>query len=145
MPNQSLNDPSTDAAFSEIPFTPSQASSKRATSQIGKWIVVAMFALMAVGAVLAYQHQSRSRIDANAPRVVVEVIGMHCTIQCGLKIAAALETLPGVIPGSTTANPKTGIVTFAVSSADAVTVEEIERAIATAGFGVQSVRLPHSP
>ena len=57
----------------------------------------------------------------------------------GLRVASALETLPWVVPGSVTADPKTGVVTFAVTSAGAVSESEIRRVIERAGFRVISV------
>ena len=72
----------------------------------------------------------------------MEVSGIHCPIQCGLRVAKSLEKLPFVLPGSVTAKPKTGVVTFAVTSAEAVDQARVRQAINHAGFGVRSVRIP---
>ena len=74
------------------------------------------------------------------PRVELEIAGMHCPIQCGLRVAAALESLPWVVPGFVTANPKTGRVTFGVISREAVDPFEVNRVIEHAGFAVLSMQ-----
>lgn len=84
--------------------------------------------------------QSMGQSASEGPRVELEVSGLHCPIQCGLKVAAALESLPWVVPGSVTANPKTGRVTFAVTSRDAVDPGEVNRVVEHAGFPVRSIR-----
>ena len=91
---------------------------------------------------LAYLSRPTSEVDPHAPRVTAGVRGMHCPIQCGLRVASALETLPWVVPGSVTADPKAGVVTFAVTSADAFSESEIRRVIERAGFRVISVTTP---
>lgn len=69
----------------------------------------------------------------------------RCPIQCGLRVTTALETLPWVVPGSVTADPKTGVVTFAVTSTGAVNQEDIRRVVERAGFPVRSVTVPVGP
>ena len=128
--------------FAEIPFVRAQTPSTRGLKRIGAWAFAGMLAFTAVASALAYRANEQRLSEERAPRAVVEVSGMHCPVQCGMKVAAALETLPGVIPGTVTANPKTGIVTFGVSQTDRLTREDIERVIAEAGFAVKSVRLP---
>jgi hypothetical protein len=44
-------------------------------------------------------------------------------------MASALETIRWVIPESVTTNPKTGVVSFAVTSADAVNEDEIRSVV----------------
>jgi copper chaperone CopZ len=98
--------------------------------------LIACSALCIAGVLFA---QSINRPPQDGPRVEVDVEGMHCPIQCGMKVAAALETLPWVVPGSITANPKTGRVTFAVTSREAVDAGEVRRVIERAGFYVSSI------
>ena len=81
-------------------------------------------------------------VPADSPHVVVEVTGLHCPIQCGLRISKSLKSIPYVTYESVTANPKTGIVTFSVSDPALIDEEEIRRAIEGAGFGVRSIHLP---
>jgi hypothetical protein len=107
-------------------------------------VAAVLIGLLVVGTVLAYLSRPTSRVDPNAPRVVMEVGGMHCPIQCGLRVESALEALPWVVPGSVTANTKAGVVTFAVTDQDAVRESEIRRVVERAGFRVRSVTLPHA-
>ena len=130
-----------DAAFAEIPYTPAESAlSRRTPSRWRRVVVLSLVGLVTVGTAVAYSLRPDSRVDPNAPRVVLEVSGMHCPMQCGLRATSALESLPWVVPGSVTANPGTGVVTFAVTSPDAVNEAEIRRVIERAGFGVRSVR-----
>ncbi len=135
-------DDATGTAFAEIPFIPAASALSSPTSRKRSLIVSALVGAVVIGVVVAYLSRPTSRVDPNAPRVVAEVSGMHCPIQCGLRVASALEKLPFVLPGSVTANPKTGVVTFAVTSAEAVDQDQIRRAIEKAGFGVRSVKMP---
>jgi hypothetical protein len=95
-----------------------------------------------VGTILGYYFLVPAPIDPGAPRVRLEVRGMHCPIQCGLRVTSSLERLPWVVPNSVTADPRTGLVTFAVTDTNAVEVESVRRAIECAGFGLTEVRLP---
>jgi|GEM_PF-3563326 len=136
-------DDATRTAFAEIPFVPAAWTSRRPASRTRSLVVSAFAAMAAIGiVVVAYLARPTDRIDPNAPRVVAEVIGMHCPIQCGLRVASALEKLPFVLPGSVTANPRTGVVTFAVTSADTANEARTRGAIEKAGFGVRSVKMP---
>jgi len=137
------SDDATGTAFAEIPFIPTASALNRPTSRKKSLIVSALVGAAVIGGVVvAYLSHLTSLVDPDAPRVVAEVSGMHCPIQCGLRVTSALEKLPFVLPGSVTANPKTGIVTFAVTSAEAVDHDQIRRAIEKAGFGVRSVKMP---
>ena len=129
-------DDTTAMAFAEIPLIPASSALTRPTSRKRLLVVSAFVATAVVAIVVAYWTGPTKHVDPNAPRVVVEVTGMHCPIQCGLRVAAALEGLSFVLPDSVTANPKTGIVTFAATSAEAVDEQQIKRAIEKAGFGV---------
>ena len=140
-----MSDPNADAsphagdAFAVIPFVPaapSRPSSRR------RLVVCALLGLFVTGTVVAYLLRPTTDVDPNAPRVRVEVRGMHCPIQCGLRVASALEALPWVVRGSVTANPRTGIVTFAVTDTQAVEQTEIQRVIEKVGFRVVSVTAP---
>ena len=147
MPDQTQQDApnaddATGLAFAEIPYIPAASAFSRPTSRMRLLVVSGFVAAAVVGMVVAYLSRPTNRVDPNAPRVVVEVSGMHCPIQCGLRVASSLEKLPFVRPGSVTANPKTGVVTFAATSADAVDQDQIRRAIEKAGFGVRSVKTP---
>lgn len=149
MPDQTQQDApnaddATGLAFAEIPYIPAASALSRPTSRMRLLVVSGFVATAMVGMVVAYLSRPTNRVDPNAPRVVVEVSGMHCPIQCGLRVASSLEKLPFVRPGSVTANPKTGVVTFAATSADAVDQDQIRRAIEKAGFGVQSIKIPDS-
>lgn len=128
-------------AFAEIPLLPSAARQVRPSRRRGRLVAVALVGSVVIGLLAA--HLTRpAEVDPNAPRVAAEVTGMHCPIQCGLRVASALEQLPFVVPGSVTANPQTGTVTFAVTSAEAADQDQIRRAVERAGFGVRSVRMP---
>lgn len=137
-------DDATGLAFTEIPYIPAASALSRPTSRMRFLVVSGFVAAAVVGMVVAYLSRPTNRVDPNAPRVVVEVSGMHCPIQCGLRVASSLEKLPFVRPGSVTANPKTGIVTFAVTEAGAVDEEQVRKAIERAGFGVRSIKTPDS-
>lgn len=144
MSNPSRRDAETEAlstAFAEIPFVPAAAFNRQSgrARRIGAPVLLG---LVVVGTAVAYLAVPSNAVDPNAPRVEIEVRGMHCPIQCGLRVAAALESLPWVIPGSVTANPKSGIVRFAVTSTEAVDQDQIRRAVENAGFGFRSVRTP---
>ena len=132
----------TGLAFAEIPYIPAASALSRPTSRMRLLVVSGFVAAAVVGMVVAYLSRPTNHVDPNAPRVVVEVSGMHCPIQCGLRVASSLEKLPFVQPGSVTANPKTGVVAFAATSAEAVDEQLIRRAIEKAGFGVRAVRIP---
>ena len=134
-------DDATGMAFAEIPYVPAASALSRPTSRVRSWVASAFVATAGIGLVVEYLSRPTNRVDPNAPRVVAEVSGMHCPIQCGLRVASALEKLPFVLPGSVTANPKTGVVTFAATSADAVDQGQMRRAIEKAGFGVRSVKM----
>lgn len=135
-------DDATGTAFAEIPFIPAASASSRPTSRKRSWVPSIVVGVAVIGMVATCLSRPTNSVDPNAPRVVVEVSGMHCPIQCGLRVASALEKLPFVRPGSVTANPKTGVVTFAATSAEAVDQDQIRRAIEKAGFGVRSVEAP---
>jgi hypothetical protein len=129
-------------AFTEIPLIPAASASGRGPGRVRRLVAPVLIVLLVVGMVLAYLSRPAGEVDPNAPRVVAEMRGMHCPIQCGLRVASALETLPWVVPGSVTANPTTGVVTFAVTSAGAVAEADVRRVIERAGFRVISVTLP---
>lgn len=135
-------DDATGTAFAEIPYVPAVSALNRPMSRKKLLVLSALAGAAVIGAVVAYLSHPTSHVDPHAPRVVAEVSGMHCPIQCGLRVASALEKLPFVLPGSVTANPKTGVVTFAVTSAEDVDQDQIRRAIEKAGFGVRSVKTP---
>ena len=132
-----------EAAFAVIPLVP--AASGRALGRVRRLVAPALIGVFVVGTALAYLSRPTNRLDPDAPRVVMEVGGMHCPIQCGLRVASALEPLPWVVPGSVTANPKTGVVTFAVTSVDAVQEAEVRRVIERAGFRFKSVTFSPVP
>ena len=129
-------------AFSQIPYIPADSALSKSTSRMRLLVVSAFVAASVIGMVAAYLFLPTNHDDPNAPRVVAEVSGMHCPIQCGLRVSAALERLPFVLPGTVTANPKTGVVTFAVTGGEAVAEDQIRLAIEKAGFGVRSVKTP---
>jgi hypothetical protein len=133
-----------DDAFAVIPFVPG-ATMSRAPNRWRRFVVCTVLGVLATGTAVAYLFRPMTDVDSNAPRVRVEVHGMHCPIQCGLRVASALETLPWVVRGSVTTNSKTGVVTFAVTDMEAVQEAEIRRVIETAGFGVLSVTAPGAP
>ncbi len=134
----------TGTTFADIPHIPTASTLRRPASRGRLLVVSAISAAAVIGVVVAYLSRPTNHVDPNAPQVVVEVSGMHCPIQCGLRVAKALEKLPFVLPGSVTANPKTGVVTFAASSAEAVDEQQIRRAIEKAAFGVRSVKTPNA-
>jgi len=127
-------------AFADLPRVPASATLTGPATRARSWIVYGFVTAGVVGMLAVYLLRPSSAVDPNAPRVVVEVTGLHCPIQCGLRVAASLERLPFVRPGSVTANPKTGIVTFAVTSAEAVDEEQVRAAIERAGFGVRAAK-----
>jgi len=142
------HEPSNQVEFAEAPFTEFPAVSAidrvaRDHSRSSSFRWIALLGLTVIGSGLAYQLCS-THVDPNAPRVEVEVTGMHCPLQCGLRVESAVESLPGVIRGSVTANLDTGVVTFAVTSPEVVDEPSTRRVIEQAGFGVRSVRLPSS-
>ena len=129
------------AAFAEISHVSVAASSVSASARRSR-IVYGCAAACAVGLLAVYLTRSTSEVDPNAPRVTAIVSGMHCPIQCGLRVGKSLERLAFVVPGSATADPRTGIVTFAVTSPKTVDQDRIPRAIERAGFGVLEVKIP---
>jgi hypothetical protein len=131
-------------AFAEIPLLPFTARQVRPGRRRRTLIAAALVGSVVIGLLVAYLTRP-AEVDPNAPRVVAEVTGMHCPVQCGLRVAATLEQLPFVVPGSVTANPQTGSVTFALTSAEAADQDQIRRAVERAGFGVRSVRMPEVP
>ncbi len=135
-------DDATGTAFAEIPYVPAASTLNRPMSRKKSLVLSALAGAAVIGVVVAYLSRPTSDVDPNAPRVIAEVSGMHCPIQCGPRVASALEKLPFVLPGSVTANLKSGVVTFAVTSAEAVDQDQIRRAIEKAGFGVRSVKMP---
>lgn len=150
MPNENQDetpnaDSGTEAEFAEMPLVPAASASGRAPGRVRRLVAPALIGVFVVGTALAYLSRPTNRLDPNAPRVVMEVGGMHCPIQCGLRVASALEPLPWVVPGSVTANPKTGVVTFAVTSVDAVQEAEVRRVIERAGFRFKSVTFSPVP
>ena len=127
-----------EAPFGEFPFAPSRPAFNRTSTRRVYFVTSILIGLVVVGSVVAYL-SSRSHVDPNAPYFVMEVEGMHCPLQCGLRMASALETIKWVIPESVTTNPKTGVVSFAVTSADAVNEDEIRQVVEQAGFGFKSL------
>jgi len=125
----------TDSVFAGIasPVIPRRSHRSRTAA------IVTLITLSTLGVAGVVFARSVSRSSQDGPRVEVEVEGMHCPIQCGMKVAAALETLSWVVPGSVTANPKTGRVTFAVTSREAVDAGEVSRVIGHTGFYVSSI------
>ena len=138
-------DEATGLAFAGIPYTPAASALGRPPSRVRSLVVSALVATAAIGAAVVYLSRPTNHVDPNAPRVVAEVTGMHCPVRCGLRVAASLERLTFVRPGSVTADPKTGIVTFAVAEAGAASEEQVRRAIEQAGFGVGSIKIPAVP
>jgi hypothetical protein len=132
---------SPDAAFTEIPLQ--TTSSVQPSPSKLRWLIPgAAILLILVGTAVAYMLRPDKQGDPNAPRVVMEVSGMHCPIQCGIRVSNALETLPWVVPESVTANTTTGEVTFAVTATDAINQQDIRKVIDRAGFRVKAVQLP---
>lgn len=120
----------------------SLANAARASRSRWKpWAIPVLLVLLVAASVVGYWSTRPEPVDPNARQVVVEVTGMHCPIQCGLRVAAALEKLPFVLPRSVTANPRTGIVTFAATSENAVDRDLVARTIERTGFGVRSVTI----
>lgn len=147
MPNENYDnimnaDDATETAFTDIPFFPAASVLSRSPARQAWFVVLVLIGLVGAGTLIAYLSHRSNEVDPNAPRVVLDVNGMHCPLQCGLRVLWALETLPFVLPGSVTANPKTGIVTFAATSGEAVNEKQIRRAIERAGFRVQSIQMP---
>jgi hypothetical protein len=133
---------SPDTAFTEIPLQAASSAVQRQSSRL-RWLIPSTtILLILVVTAVAYLSRPEKHVDPNAPRVVMEVSGMHCPIQCGLRVSSALETLPWVVPESVTANTKTGQVTFAVTNADAVNQEDIRRVIDRTGFRIKTVQIP---
>ncbi|MDB5306480.1 MAG: hypothetical protein JWO38_682 [Gemmataceae bacterium] len=130
-----------DTPFADIPHGPG-AASRRAPPRSGWPLATLLIGLVLAGTAVAYLSRPSRDVDPNAPRVVLEVTGMHCPLQCGPRVESNLESLPWVIPGSVTANIRTGEVTFAVTSEEAVSPEEVRRVIKRAGFRVKSIRTP---
>jgi len=128
-PQAPTTDDSTATAFADIPHVPVASALSRPTNRRQSRIVFGCVAAGVVGLLVIYLTRPTNHVDPNAPRVVAEVTGMHCPIQCGLRVAASLIRLPFVQPGSVTANPKTGVVTFAVTEAGVVDGEQVRRAI----------------
>lgn len=128
-------------AFGDLPFVPGAATARGARARRGRWLAGALVVAACAGVAVAYLVRP-AEPDPNAPRAVLEVEGMHCPIQCGLRVTGALERLPFVFPGSVTASPQTGTVTFAVADGHAVDVERTRRAIDGAGFRCRSVQVP---
>jgi len=135
------SDDATGMAFAEIPYIPASALN-RSPSRKRSLVVSAFLAATVIGTLVAYLCRPTNDIDPNAPRVVVDVSGMHCPIQCGLRVTSSLEKLPFVLLGSVTANPRTGVVTFATTSVEAVDQDQVRRSIENAGFVVLGVKLP---
>jgi len=96
----------TGTAFAEIPFVPAASALCRPMSRKKFLILSALAGAAVIGVVMAYFSYTTSHGDPNAPRVVAEVSGMHCPIQCGLRVASALEQLPFVLPGSVDREPE---------------------------------------
>ncbi|QDU19590.1 hypothetical protein [Urbifossiella limnaea] len=107
--------------------------------------IVVLLALVGVGTAVGYAVRPSREVPADTPRVVVDVIGMHCPLQCGPRAAGAVESLPWAIPGSVTANIRTGVVTFAVTDPAAADEGEVRRVIEGVGYRVRSVHLPARP
>jgi hypothetical protein len=137
--------PEAGPAFAERPFVPAVPASALTPSRSRRLVAPVLIGLLVVGTVLAYVSRPTNRVEPNAPRVVVTVDGMHCAIQCGLRVESALETLPWVAPDSITVNTKDGIVTFAVTDPESVRENDVRRVIERAGFRVNSVALPAAP
>jgi hypothetical protein len=78
-------------AFAEIPYIPAALALSRPRSRVRSLVVSAFVATAVIGMVVVYLSRPTNHVDPNAPRVVVEVIGMHCPIQCGLRVASSLK------------------------------------------------------
>jgi hypothetical protein len=124
--------------FGELPSALSRPAFNRTSTRRVYFATSILIGLILVGSVIVYL-SGRSHVDPNAQHFVMEVEGMHCPLQCGLRMASALETIRWVIPESVTTNPKTGVVSFAVTSADAVNEDEIHHVVEQAGFGFKSL------
>ena len=131
----STNPEPDEPSFEAFPHAPAYGQPVRKRSRVTKAIYT-VIALAVVGTTAAVMIAAPKAVDPNAPRVTVNVEGLHCPIQCGLRVSNSLEKLPWVVPGSVTANPATGEVTFAVTSKDAVNKEELAEAIEKAGFSL---------
>jgi hypothetical protein len=128
-----------ETSFDEFSFVPAAPALNRTSTRRVYFVASILIGLVLVGTSVAYFSRSKSHVDPNAPQFVMEVSGMHCPLQCGLRMASALETLKWVIPDSVAANPKTGVVTFAATSASDVNPEEIRQVVEKAGFGFKSL------
>jgi hypothetical protein len=144
MPEEQMTDlpDATGEAFKDFPHVPIASSIRPPTPPWRTRIVFGCVAACVIGMLAIYLSRPTTHVDPNAPRVVAEVNGMHCPLQCGLRVQAALHTLPFVLPGSVSANPKTGVVTFAVTRAEAVDADQVRQAIEKVGFGVRAINLP---
>jgi len=125
-----------------VPFEPVVRGTPKFVGRPLKLVALGLTLSLALGLAWGYESAREAENRANHPEVVVEVIGLHCPIQCGLKVASELEKIPGVLPKTVSANPKTGRVTFRVEDSNRVSRDEIERAILRAGFTVRSVEMP---
>lgn len=128
--------PPNDFASLAATATPRPAHSRGRAALIPALVVACVVASGIAWAVLAPRE-----VQPTGPRVGMDVRGMHCPIQCGLRAANALESLPWVVKGSTEADPKRGYVTFAVTDPAAVDPEAARRAIRQAGFTGGDVRV----
>jgi len=94
--------------FGELPFAPSRPAFNRTSTQKVYLVTSILIGLILVGSLIAFL-SGRSHLDPIAPHFVMEVEGMHCPLQCGLRMASALETIKWVIPDTVTTNPKDGL------------------------------------
>src|SRR5947209_2442294 len=86
-----------EAAFQLLPLaSPSRAVSAGWRSRLVPAVIVV--AVLASG--IAWAVLSPSAPQSSGSRVEMEVRGLHCPIQCGLRAAGALESLPWVVKGS---------------------------------------------
>jgi hypothetical protein len=131
--------PESGSAFDSIPVSTVRAATGDRRLRV---VIIALFALVAVCTAVAYASRPIRTVPSDSPRVVVEVVGMHCPLQCGPRAAGAVETLSWAIPGSVTANIRTGIVTFAITDSAEADEGEVRRAIERVGYRVRSVQLP---
>jgi len=132
----------TDPQFNSIPVIPVRPAAGDGRLRVA---FVVLLALVGVGTAVGYAVSPSREVPADAPRVVVDVIGMHCPLQCGPRAAGAVESLTWAIPGSVTANIRTGVVTFAVTDPVAADEGEVRRVIEGVGYRVRSVQLPAKP
>lgn len=75
------------------------------------------------------------------PAIEVEVGGMHCPVQCGLRVATALERLPWVAKRSVLANPGKERIWLRVTDPASVDPEAIREAVRKSGFRPGSVTI----